>query len=56
MGRDAGVTTVGVLSGIGSREDLKEADHIIERYGVTFIRNMVLTRYRRLHSSVELFL
>ena len=32
MGRDAGVTTVAVLSGIGSREDLKEADHIIQRY------------------------
>ena len=31
MGRDAGVTTVAVLSGIGSREDLKEADHIIQR-------------------------
>ena len=32
MGRDAGVTTVAVLSGIGSREDLKDADHIIQRY------------------------
>ena len=31
MGRDAGVTTVAVLSGIGSREHLKEADHIIQR-------------------------
>ena len=30
MGRDAGVTTVAVLSGIGLREDLKEADHIIQ--------------------------
>ena len=56
MGRDAGVTTVAVLTGIGSREDLKEADHIIERSGVKLIRNLFYICLRRMQSSVELFL
>lgn len=36
MGKQAGAISVGVLSGVGLREDLKEADHIIERYLARF--------------------
>ena len=33
MGKNANVgSTVGVLSGVGSQEDLDAADHIIDRY------------------------
>ncbi len=33
MGKNANVgSTVGVLSGVGSQEDLHAADHIIDRY------------------------